>query len=248
MTADQQTPVRGGLRRQLTPLTHGQLTPLTHGEPEPRGKGGRSGPADGRLTGGGTMGNERLTAATGILLVVLLAVIGLTLLRLRSLISVHLFIGLVLIPPVALKMASTGYRFMRYYASDPVYREKGAPPIALRLSAPIVVASSVAVLATGVALLLVGPDSAGILRGLHKASFIVWVAFMALHVLGHLPDIQKAFLTRREGRVEYNHLAAGRAGRIISLAGVLLAGVVLAILLIPHFESWSHFEAFHHHH
>jgi hypothetical protein len=240
MTADQQTPVRGGLRRQLTPLTHG--------EPEPRGKGGRSEPANGRLTGGGTMGNERLTAATGILLVVLLAVIGVTLLRLRSLISVHLFIGLVLIPPVALKMASTGYRFMRYYASDPVYREKGAPPIALRLSAPIVVASSVAVLATGVALLLVGPDSAGILRGLHRASFIVWVAFMALHVLGHLPDIQKAFLTRREGRVEYNHLAAGRGGRIISLAGVLLAGVVLAILLIPHFGSWSHFEAFHHHH
>lgn len=240
MTADQQTPVRGGLRRQLTPLTHG--------EPEPRCKGGRSGPAYGRLTGGGTMGNERLTAATGILLVVLLAVIGVTLLRLRSLISVHLFIGLVLIPPVALKMASTGYRFMRYYTSDPVYRERGAPPTALRLSAPIVVASSVAVLATGVALLLVGPDSAGILRGLHKASFIVWVAFMALHVLGHLPDIQKAFLTRREGHVEYNHLAAGRAGRIVSLAGVLLAGVVLAILLIPHFGSWSHFEAFRHHH
>jgi hypothetical protein len=240
MTADQQTPVRGRLRRQLTPLTHG--------EPELRCKGGRSGPADGRLTGGGTMGNERLTAATGILLVVLLAVIGVTLLRLRSLISVHLFIGLVLIPPVALKMASTGYRFMRYYTSDPVYRERGAPPTALRLSAPIVVASSVAVLATGVALLLVGPDSAGILRGLHKASFIVWVAFMALHVLGHLPDIQKAFLTRREGHVEYNHLAAGRAGRIISLAGVLLAGVVLAILLIPHFGSWSHFEAFRRHH
>jgi hypothetical protein len=145
-------------------------------------------------------------------------------------------------------MASTGYRFMRYYTSDPVYRERGAPPTALRLSAPIVVASSVAVLATGVALLLVGPDSAGILRGLHKASFIVWVAFMALHVLGHLPDIQKAFLTRREGHVEYNHLAAGRAGRIISLAGVLLAGVVLAILLIPHVGSWSHFEAFRRHH
>jgi hypothetical protein len=240
MSADQQTPVRGGLRRQLTPLTHGEL--------ELRGASAPNGTTGGRLTGGGTAGNERLTAATGILLVVLLAVIGVTLLRLRSLISIHLFIGLVLIPPVALKMASTGYRFMRYYASDPVYREKGAPPMALRLSAPIVVASSVAVLATGVALLLVGPDSAGILRGLHKASFIVWVAFTAIHVLGHLPDIQKAFLTRREGRVEYNHLAAGRAGRIISLGGVLLAGVVLAILLIPHFGSWSHFEAFHHHH
>jgi hypothetical protein len=240
MSADQQTPILTGLQRQLAPLIQGV--------PEPNGKGDRNGASGGRLTGGGTMGNERLTAATGILLVVLLAVIGLTLLRLRSLISVHLFIGLVLIPPVALKMASTGYRFMRYYTSDPVYREKGAPPMALRLSAPIVVVSSVAVLATGVALLFVGPDSAGILRGLHKASFIVWVAFMALHVLGHLPDIQKTFLTEHGGRLEYNSLAAGRTGRIISMAGALVAGLVVAILLIPHFGAWSHFEAFHHHH
>jgi hypothetical protein len=35
----------------------------------------------GRLTGGGTAGNERLTAATGTALLVLLAVIGLTLLQ-----------------------------------------------------------------------------------------------------------------------------------------------------------------------
>jgi hypothetical protein len=200
------------------------------------------------LTGGGTAGNERLTAATGILLIVLLAALGVTILRIRPLISPHLFIGLMLIPPVALKMSSTGYRFMRYYTSDPVYRERGAPPIMLRVSAPIVIASTVVVLATGVALLFVGPNSAGVLRGLHKASFIVWGAFTALHLLGHLPDMQKIFLTRRDGHMEYNELAAGRAGRIISLAGTLVAGVVLAIVLLPHFGSWSHFEAFHHHH
>lgn len=238
MTADQQTHLQRDVRRQLTPLEHG--------EPELRASAPEA--AGGRLTGGGTMGNERLTAATGILLMVLLAVIGVTLLRLRPLISVHLFIGLVLIPPVALKMASTGYRFMRYYTSDPVYRDRGAPPLALRLIAPAVVASSVAVLATGVALLFAAPASSDTLRTLHRASFIIWVAFTAIHVLGHLPGLQKTFLTRRSDRVEYNNLAAGRTGRIISLAGVLVAGVVLAIVLIPHFGSWSHFEAFHHHH
>jgi hypothetical protein len=199
------------------------------------------------MTGGGTAGNERLTAATGILLVLLLAVIGVTILRLRPLLSVHLFVGLVLIPVVGLKLASTGYRFVRYYTSDPVYRKRGAPPILLRLSAPILVSTSLAVLATGVALLLVGPSSSGTLRLLHKASFIVWVAFMALHVLGHLPDIQKVFLTRRNGQVEYNHLAPGRSGRIISLVGVLIAGVVLAIVLIPHFAAWTSSEALRHH-
>jgi hypothetical protein len=240
MAADQQTPLRRDVRRDLAPLAHGEL--------ELRGAGAPSGMAGGRLTGGGTASNERLTAATGILLIALLAAIGVTILRIGPLISPHLFIGLMLIPPVALKMASTGYRFMRYYTSDPVYREKGAPPMALRLIAPIVVASSVAVLATGVALLFVGPDSAGILRGLHKASFIVWVAFTAIHVLGHLPHIQKTFLTEHGGRFEYNSLAAGRTGRLISLAGALVAGAVLAIVFIPHFGAWSHFEAFRHHH
>jgi len=240
MTAHQQAPVRRDAGRRFTSLPHG--------EAELAGAAAAGNVIPRRLIGGGAEGNERLTGATGILLVALLAALGVTILRIRPLISEHLFIGLMLIGPIALKLASTGYRFMRYYTSDPVYRERGAPPIALRLSAPIVVASTVAVLATGVALLFVGPNSAGILRGLHKASFIVWIAFTAIHVLGHLPDIQKTFLIDRGGRVEYNDLAAGRTGRIISLAGALVAGAVLAIVLIPHFGAWSHFEAFHHHH
>jgi hypothetical protein len=204
--------------------------------------------AAGRITGGGTTGNERLTAATGIVLILLLATIGVTILRLKALLSVHLFVGLALIPPVLLKMASTGYRFTRYYTANPAYRKRGAPPTPMRLIAPIVVLSSIAVLATGVVLLFVDPQSAGTLRELHKLSFFVWVGFMAIHVLSHLPDLQKIFLTRRGERFEYNNLAGGRTGRIISLAGALIAGIVLAILLIPHFGAWTHFEAVHHHH
>lgn len=194
----------------------------------------------GRLLGGGTLGNERLTAATGGVLIVLLAVIGVTLLRLRSLTWVHLFVGLLLIPPIALKMAVTGYRFARYYTASPAYVRRGPPAAALRLTAPIVVASTVAVFATGVALLLVGPSSAGILRPLHKASFIVWIGFTAIHVLGHLPDLARAFTSERDGRIQYNAHAAGSAGRAVSLIGALVAGVVLAIVLIPHFGAWVH--------
>ena len=71
------------------------------------------------LTGGGTNGNEQLTAVTGVVLIVLLAVLGLTILRIHQLISVHLFVGLLLLGPVAVKMGSTGYRFLRYYTHDP---------------------------------------------------------------------------------------------------------------------------------
>lgn len=195
-----------------------------------------------RLLGGGTDGNERLTAASGVVLIVLLAVIGLTLLRLQTLISVHLYVGLLLIGPVALKMASTGYRFVGYYAKRPSYVQRGAPAAILRLTAPVVVASTLAVLASGVALLAVGPDSAGLLRPLHKASFIVWIAFTALHVLGHLPDLWRAFLRREGERIAYRPFASGAAGRAISLAGALVAGAVLATLLIPHFGPWIHAE------
>ena len=83
--------------------------------------------ASAALTGGGTDGNERLTAATGVLLIVLLAVIGVTILRIGTAVWVHLFVGMLLIPTVLLKLASTGYRFARYYTATPLPRARGRP-------------------------------------------------------------------------------------------------------------------------
>ncbi|HEX3807059.1 MAG TPA: hypothetical protein VHV52_09800, partial [Gaiellaceae bacterium] len=61
-------------------------------------------------------GNERLTAAVGLVLIVLTLVELATLLfGLQTYLHLHVFIGLVLLPPVALKLASTGWRFARYY-------------------------------------------------------------------------------------------------------------------------------------
>jgi hypothetical protein len=128
------------------------------------------------FTAGGTDGNEQLTAITGAILVVLLAAIGVTIVLIGQLISVHLFLGLLLIGPVALKMASTGYRFARYYTHDPAYREKGPPELLLRVIAPIVVLSTVVVFASGVVLLFVGRARRDMdqLLLIHKVSFIVW--------------------------------------------------------------------------
>lgn len=191
-----------------------------------------------RLTAGGTTGNERLTAATGIVLLALLAPLGITIIRIRPLLSEHMFIGILLIPPVALKMASTGYRFVRYYTADPRYRRKGPPPPALRLLAPIVVISTVAVFASGVALLLLGPSSRGSLLLVHKASFIVWVAATAIHVLAHLTDLPRALKSSRELEPALNGSGVGRSGRALSLTGALVAGAILAILYIPQFSPW----------
>src|ERR1700722_18982673 len=154
------------------------------------------------LLAGGTEGNERLTVLTGLLLIVLLAVLGVTIIRIGQLLWLHLFLGLVLLGPVALKLASTGYRFTRYYSSDPAYREKGPPAPALRGLAPFVVFFTLAVFATGVALLVLGPSARQPLVLLHKVSFFAWLAVMALHVLGHLPETLRLLSTARPSRRE----------------------------------------------
>lgn len=193
-----------------------------------------------RLTAGGTTGNEQLTALTGIILLLLLAALGVTILRIHPLLSVHMFLGILLIPPVLLKMASTGYRFARYYTHDRTYRRKGPPPAILRLIAPVVVLSTVVVFASGVALLLIGPSSRGSLLLVHKVSFIVWLAFTAVHVLGHLADLPIAMRPGSEGVLELDGSGDGRAGRVLSLGAALVAGLVLAIVYIPEFGPWLH--------
>jgi hypothetical protein len=94
---------------------------------------------------GGVAGNELLTMSIAAFLVVLFALEFLTLLDLRDLLSVHMIAGLILIPPVLLKLGSTGYRFARYYTRSPAYREKGPPFLPLRLMAPVLVASALTI-------------------------------------------------------------------------------------------------------
>jgi hypothetical protein len=199
------------------------------------------------VAGGGTDGNELLTSMTGAVLIVLLAVLGVTILRIHQLIWLHLFLGLVLIGPITIKMASTGYRFARYYTRNPAYRSKGPPEPLMRTTAPIVVASTVVVFATGILLLIAGPSARGQYLFLHKASFVVWLGATAVHVLGHLVDLRRSLLPTHEPR-GLSGSSPGTAGRWLALAGALVGGVVLAIALIPQFAPWTAHAAFLHHH
>lgn len=209
------------------------------------GRGKRRG---GRLTGGGTTGNERLTTAVGATLIVLLAVIGVTILRIGQLLSVHMFVGMLLVGPVLLKMSSTGYRFFRYYTANPRYRRKGPPTLALRLLAPMVVLSTLVVFGTGVVLLFAGPSSRSTWFPIHKDSFFVWGAFMALHVLGHLPSMPAVLRADYSPSERLSSDVTGRTGRVLALSGALVAGVVLAVLVIPDFGPWLNGIGLFHHH
>jgi hypothetical protein len=201
----------------------------------------------GLVFGGGTDGNEQLTAIAGALLLVLFAVLGVTIIRIGQLLWLHLFLGLLLIGPVALKLASTGYRFVRYYSASPAYRRKGPPHPALRGLAPLVVASSLAVFATGVLLLVDGPGSRDRFLIWHKVTFFIWLAAMAPHVLGHLAELPRSLGLSRPTDSFVNP-AAGRAGRAIALVSALVAGAVLAIVLLPDFAAWTAGGVHSHHH
>jgi hypothetical protein len=176
-----------------------------------------------RLFAGGSAGNEQLTAAVAAVLIVLLAIEGATLLNLNGLLTVHAFVGMLLIPVIGLKLASTGWRMLRYYRRGEEYVLRGPPHVALRvLVAPVVVASTVFLFGTGVALLAVDRTH-GILVGLHKASFVVWFGATAIHVLAHLFGLPRAIRVR----------VPGLSTRVLLVGASLACGAVVAVGTLP---------------
>jgi len=185
---------------------------------------------------GGVAGNARLTGAVAVALLVLLAAEGVTIPFIGQLLGPHIFIGMLLIPPVALKLASTGYRFARYYTGSPPYLRKGPPNLALRLLAPGVVLTTVALFGTGIALLLAGPPSNTLIFA-HKASFIAWIVLMTVHVLGHLLELPELTLPDwRRGSGEARLAGAGL--RMMAIGSTVVGGVVLAALTFSLAGPW----------
>lgn len=184
-----------------------------------------------------TDGNGRLTESTGMLLTLLLLVEGFTILDVRGYITLHTAIGLVLLGPVALKTATTLYRFARYYTGHAAYVRKGPPHLFLRVLGPLVVLSTLAVLASGI-VLLTDHGRSGTWITLHQASFVVWIAVTGIHFLGHLQDAVVG--TAREiRRATADPARRGKAARWLALGAALLIGVALATAFTPTASSWQ---------
>jgi hypothetical protein len=97
---------------------------------------------------------------------------------------VHVFVGLLLVLPVLLKIAATGWRFARYYRGDAGYVRRGPPRLPLRVVAPLLVITSLSVLGTGIALVFTHSRS-NVLLTLHKASFIAWAPAFGVHFIAY---------------------------------------------------------------
>src|SRR4051794_37088996 len=172
-------------------------------------------------------GNRSLTVWIAVVLLVLLAAEGLPLVSLQTFLPVHIYVGMLLLAPITLKLVAVGYRFARYYLGDPDYRAAGPPPLVLRALGPLVVLATGSLFGTGVALVFLGRG--GLLLGLHKASFIVWVGAMSLHVLGHARRVIETLRRRVPG--------SGR--RLVLVGASLAAGVVVATATIPTADQWQ---------
>jgi hypothetical protein len=181
------------------------------------------------------------------MLFLLLAAEGVTILFIRPLLSTHVFIGMLLIPPVALKLGSTGWRFARYYTGNREYRAKGAPLLPLRMLAPLVVAATLMVFGTGVALLIVGPGR-GFVLGLHKASFVVWLVVTGIHVVVYVwrvPGLLVADWRRSDAAAA---TVGGSWARRMLVGGALVVGVVLAVATVRYAQPWVHWVSVFHGH
>lgn len=186
----------------------------------------------------GVESNARLTGATAALLLVLLAVEGVTVLRVRALLSLHVFVGMMLVPPVLLKIGTTSWRFARYYFGAPAYRRKGPPPAILRVLGPVVVILTVVLLASGIGLVIAPHSLRHSLLFLHKASFVLWFGAMTVHVLGHLVDTSRLapldWARRTRGDV------AGATARQWVLAASLIAGVLSGVAMLGPAAHYHH--------
>jgi hypothetical protein len=197
---------------------------------------------------------------TGAVLLVLLAVEGFTILRVGRLLTLHFFLGMLLLGPVALKAGSVIYRFVRYYTGSAPYRRKGPPALLLRLLGPVVILLTAGVFGSGVMLAVTGPGQGPWLL-LHKASFILWFCAMAIHVLAYVPRLPRLLAAeahgvaapeggtapergtgRRAGAGRHARRAmevlGGRGTRLALLTASLLAGLVIALLTVHLAGQW----------
>ena len=138
---------------------------------------------------GGAEGNERLTAITGVVLLIGLLVECYTIFRIDHLLTLHVFLGMLLLGPVTLKAGSVLYRFVRYYTGNEPYRRKGPPAPLLRVIGPVIMLLTACIFGSGIILAVTGPGDNGSPSGwlqIHRLSFIAWAFFIVIHVLAYV--------------------------------------------------------------
>jgi hypothetical protein len=191
-------------------------------------------------------GNERLTEVVGALLLVPIAIELATIpLGVHGFMSTHVFVGLLLIPPVLLKLASTTWRFVRYYTRSRLYVEYGPPQLVMRVLAPLFVAATIVLFGSGVAMGFLHGSGLSIARRLHGPASVVWVVVLGLHVLVYLQRALRG--TAAEVVATKRRAVMGANARTAVLVLAVAAGFAVAAAAVPAQHRWVDLQHGHHH-
>jgi hypothetical protein len=171
-----------------------------------------------------------------VLLVLTLAELVTVFLNPRKVLTVHDTIGLVLVPIVALKLGSASWRMVGYYIRRKGYRELGPPAWFFRILGPIIGILTIALLASGV-LLVIGPASlhGGALLA-HKVSFYMWLIAVIAHAAPHMA---RAFrVASRDWTERFRGTVPGARLRLAAVVSCVAVGGLLAIALANTSENY----------
>jgi hypothetical protein len=154
----------------------------------------------------------------------------------HPLLSAHVFVGVLLAGPLVIKLGSTGYRFLRYYAGAPAFVRKGPPRLALRVLAPLLVATTLVMIGSGIGLLVTGADQPGPLLAAHNVSALLWLPMMAIHTVAYVWRVPRSLAA------DWSHPATEPASwrwlRLGVNLSMLLCGALAAVFVLPSAAPW----------
>jgi hypothetical protein len=171
-----------------------------------------------------------------VLLLLVVAELATVVMGARGHLSLHVIVGLILVPPVLLKIGTTTWRMVSYYRGDAAYLEMGPPLLALRILGPCLVVLTFLVLGSGIGLVVVPHSQHSSLLIVHKASFYLWLATFLIHAVAHLKQMIRA--AGRDALARTRVFSAGVRSRQLVLGGSVSLGIALALLLAQRAEVY----------
>ena len=179
-------------------------------------------------------GNARMTVNVAVVLLVLFAIqLATVVIGVKTHVTLHVVVGLLLVPPLLVKIAAVSWRFIRYYRHDAAYLRKGPPTPLLRVLGPLLLLMTLVLFVSGIVLLL-APGAFGGPRGVmfhvHDLSFYVWLLLLLVHLAGHARDF-RSLAFRDWGRRARAAVPGGMLRQSVVLAS-LAAGLALALALV----------------
>ena len=115
----------------------------------------------------------------------------------------------------------------------------------MRLLAPLLVAATVVLFASGVAMGILHGHALDIARRLHGPTSVVWMILVGVHVLVYL---KRALISSKEDIIPASRAAVpGARQRTYLLAFATVAGVVVGVATLPVDHHWLHLSNKHDH-